>query len=78
MTAGTILSLVLAVIKFANFLFDLINREQLKQEGRDEEIARATAALLAKTEYAKGLREKIAAMDPAAVDAALTDLEPKL
>lgn len=76
MTAGTLISLVLAVLKFGNFLFDLINREQLKQSGRDEEIARQTAAILAKTEYARGLREKIASMDEKAVDAALRDLEP--
>lgn len=72
-----LISLVLAILKFVNFLMDTIGREQIKQSGRDEEIARATAALLSKTEYARNVRDKIASMDEAAVDSALRDLEPK-
>jgi hypothetical protein len=72
-----VIGLALAVLKFVNWLMDTIGREKLKRDGRDEEIARTTAAILAKTEYAKDVRAKIAAMDDQAVDAALRDLEPK-
>lgn len=71
-------------IKIALLLLDIVDkivnwtREQnMINQGRDEEIARATAAILSKTEYAKNVRAKIASMDDKAVDAALRDLEPK-
>ena len=71
-------------IKIALLLLDIVDklvnwaREQnLINQGRDQEIARATAAILAKTEYAKNVRAKIASMDDKAVDDALRDLEPK-
>lgn len=72
-----IIALVLAILKFVNWLMDTVGREKLKQDGRDEEIARATASILAKTEYARAIRDKIASMDEATVDDALRDLEPK-
>lgn len=66
--------LVLGLIdKFVSYARD----QGLIKQGQDEEIARTTAAILSKTEYAKNVRDKIAAMDDAAVDAALRDLEPK-
>lgn len=70
--------IVLLVLQLAEKIFDYAKAQGYIQQGRDEEVARQTAAILAKTEYARGLREKIAAMDERAVDAALTDLEPKL
>ena len=71
-------------VKIALLALDIVDKlvnwarsQNLINQGRDEEIARATAAILAKTEYAKNVRAKIAAMDDKAVDAALRDLEPK-
>ena len=69
---------ILAILQFVNWLMDTVGREKLVQQGRDEEIARQAALLLSKTEYARGLREKIAAMDDNALDSALTDLESKV
>lgn len=71
------IGLVLAILKLVNFIMDYVNREQLKQDGRDEEIARQTAAILAKTEYARNVREKISTLDDEALNTALRDLEPK-
>lgn len=73
----TYVSLALALLKFVNNIMNYISREQLLKEGADAEIAKTTAAILSKTEYAKNVREKIAALDDAAVDRALRDLEPK-
>lgn len=73
----TWVQIVLLVLKLANALFDFAKKQRYIEQGRDEEIARATAALLAKTEWAKGVREKIDAMDESAIDAALRDLEPR-
>lgn len=69
--------IVLLVLRFAEALFDFAKAQGYIQQGRDEEIARQTAAILAKTEYAREIRAKIASMDEATVDAALRDLEPK-
>lgn len=73
----TWVKIVLLVLQLADKLFDFAKAQGYIQQGRDEEIARQTAAILAKTEYARGLRDKIAKMDEKAVDDALRDLEPK-
>lgn len=73
----TWVQLALAVLKVVNNIMALVNREQAVKEGYDRAVAEAAASILAKTEYAKNVREKISAMDDAAVDAALRDLEPK-
>lgn len=73
----TWVQLALAVLKVVNNIMALVNREQAVREGYDRAVAEAAAAILAKTEYAKDVREKIASMDDAAIDAALRDLEPK-
>lgn len=70
-------SLALTLLKVINNLMTWARERELISKGQDMEIARQSAAILAKTEYAKDVRDKIAAMDDAAVDAALRDLEPK-
>lgn len=69
--------IVLLVLQLAEKIFDWSKARGYIAQGRDEEIARQSAAILAKTEYAREVRAKIANMDAAAVDAALRDLEPK-
>ena len=44
-------------------------------QGRDAEIARATAVILAKTQAAKKIMEEINGMDEKGVDALLASLE---
>lgn len=70
-------SLALALLKFVNSIMTWARERELISKGQDMEIARQTTAILAQTEYAKDVREKIAKMDDAAVDAALRDLDPK-
>jgi hypothetical protein len=71
------IKIVLLLLQLAEKIFDWSRAQGYIQQGRDEEIARQTAAILAKTEYARNVRAKIAAMDGPSVDAALRDLEPK-
>lgn len=73
----TWVSLALTLLKLISNIVIWARERELISEGQDLEIARATAAILAETEYAKDVRAKIAAMDEAAVDDALRDLEPK-
>lgn len=69
--------IIILLLRAANAIMGAVNREKWMQAGMDAEIAKASAAILAKTEYARKLREKINAMDDAAIDGALRDLEPK-
>lgn len=69
--------IVLLVLKIANAIMSEYHDQKSFQAGVDSEIAKVSAAILAKTRYAKDVREKIAAMDERAVDDALRDLEPK-
>jgi hypothetical protein len=71
------ISLALALLKLVNAIMTWARQRELISQGQDIEIARQTAAILAQTEYAKHVREKIASMDDKAVDDALRDLEPK-
>ncbi len=73
----TYAKIALLLLSIVDKIVTTIQDQKLIDQGRDEEIARATAAILAKTDYAKNVRDKIAAMDDKAVDAALRDLEPK-
>lgn len=73
----TWVSLALALLKFVNSIMSWTRERELISKGQDIEIARQTAAILSKTEYAKDVRQKIASMDDKAVDDALRDLEPK-
>lgn len=71
------IKLALLILGIVDKILNYAREQRLIDQGRDEEIARATAAILAKTEYAKNVRAKIANMDDKAVDDALRDLEPK-
>lgn len=73
----TWVSFALALLKFVNAIMSWARERELISQGQDMEIARQTAAILSKTEYAKNVRAKIANMDDKAVDDALRDLEPK-
>lgn len=73
----TWVSLALTLLKLVNNIIIWARERELISQGQDIEIARQTAAILAKTEYAKDVRAKIAAMDATAVDNALRELEPK-
>lgn len=70
-------SIILGLLKLANLILGAINRDKWIKAGEDAEIAKASAALLAKTEYARKVRERVNAMDDNALDRALRDLEPK-
>lgn len=70
--------LALALLKTISAWLTWARERELISEGMDQEIAKESAGILAKTEYAKHAREKIAAMDDAAVDAALRGLEPRV
>ena len=71
------IKLALLVLGIVDKIITGVRNQGLIDQGRDAEIARATAAILAKTEYARDVRAKIAAMDDKAVDDALRGLEPK-
>ena len=72
-----VLGLALAALKFVNFIMGFINREQLMEAGRQEEIAKVSAEIMRKTAAGKAIWEKVNAMSDADVDAALIGLEPK-
>lgn len=72
----TWVSLALALLRFVNNIMIWARERELISQGQDIEIARATASILAKTEYAKDVRDKIAKLDERAVDDAMRDLEP--
>lgn len=72
-----IIALVLAVLKFINFVMDKVDRQQMKNDARNELIAEQTIALLARTTRGKAIMEKVNAMSDDDVDAGLRGLEPK-
>lgn len=70
-------ALALAILKFVNLLMDYVNREQLMQAGRDDEIAKITQAILIKTTAGKAIMERVNAMPDKEVDDGLRNLEPR-
>lgn len=73
----TWVSFALMLLRVVDSIMTWARKRELISQGQDIEIARTTASILAKTEYAKNVRDKIARLDDAAVDDALRDLEPK-
>jgi hypothetical protein len=73
----TWIELALTLLKVANAILGAINREKWMQAGRDEEIARVSQNILAKTTAGKKIMERINALSDADVDAELRGLEPK-
>lgn len=71
------IKLILLVLGILDKFVDDARRRGLIQQGRDEEIGRATASILAKTKWAQDLRSKNANLNSDEVDAALRELEPK-
>jgi hypothetical protein len=71
------LGLALAVLKLANFIMGFVDRQQLMEAGRQEEIAKVSAEIMRKTAAGKAIMEKVNALSPADVDAGLIGLEPK-
>lgn len=70
-------SIVLAVLQAVNAIMDFVNTEKATQAGTDAEIAKVSAAILAKTQAGKAIMEKVNALSESDVDAGLTGLEPR-
>lgn len=69
-------ALALAGLKIVLWVLDRAKANQQIEAGRDEEIARTAAAVLAKTAAAKRIMGEINAMSPDQVDDLLRSLEP--
>lgn len=70
-------SVILYALKIINAIMGAVNREKWMQAGADAEIAKASLAILERTEAGKKVMERINEMPEADVDAALRGLEPK-
>ena len=69
--------IVLLILKIANAIMSEVHDQKSFQAGTDAEIAKTSAAILAKTSAMKELKDQINALTSDAVDSALRDLEPK-
>jgi hypothetical protein len=69
--------IVLLFLKLANAIMGAVNDQKQFQAGTDAEIAKTSAAILAKTRAAKDIRDQVNALTNDAVDAQLAGLEPK-
>lgn len=69
-------ALALAGLKLVLWFLDNQKTQQAMEVGRDEEIARHAAAILAKTAAAKRIMGEINALSPDQVDDLLHRLEP--
>jgi len=69
--------IVLLFLKLANAIMGSVNQDKWMRAGADAEIAKISAAILAKTTAGKVIMEKVNAMSEAEVDAGLRGLEPK-
>lgn len=70
-------SLALALLQVVNAIMNYVNTSQAKQAGTDAEIAKVSAAILAKTAAGKAIMEKVNAMSDTQVDDGLRGLEPR-
>ena len=73
----TIPEIVLLILKIANAILTQVGDQKQFQAGTDAEIAKVSAAILAKTQAGKAIMEKVNAMSDKDVDSGLSDLEPK-
>lgn len=73
----TIADIVLLVLKIANAIMTEVGDQRQFKAGTDAEIAKTSAAILAKTQAGKAIMEKIDAMSDDDVDSGLIGLEPK-
>jgi len=69
--------IVLLFLKLANAIMGAVNDQKQFQAGTDAEIAKTSAAILAKTQAAKTIRDQVNELTDEAVDAQLRGLEPK-
>lgn len=67
-------TLVVAGLKLANLILGWVHDRQQFTAGQQDAIATAAAALLARTQWAKKIQEKVDAKDAAGVDELLTSL----
>jgi len=72
-----IIGLVLAVLKFVNWILSAVSQEQWKQDGRNEVIAETALNIARKVSSKKAIQEKVDAMSDEELDLGLRDLEPK-
>lgn len=70
-------SLILTALKILNAIMGAVNREKWMQAGADAEIAKASLAILERTDAGKAIMEKVNGMPIEDVDKGLIDLEPK-
>ncbi len=69
--------IILLLLKLVNAIMGEVHDQKQFQAGTDAEIAKVSAAILAKTKAAKEIRDQINALTNDAVDAQLASLEPK-
>lgn len=69
--------IVLLILKIADAIMTQIGEQKQFQAGTDAEIAKTSAAILAKTRAAKQIGDQVNALTDDAVDAQLRGLEPK-
>ncbi len=72
----TWVSLILALLQVASGLLSWMKSRQALQQGEDEAIAKATAAILVQTVASKKIMADIMGMTDTQVDEALKKLEP--
>ena len=72
----TWVSLILALLQVASGLLSWMKSRQAIQQGEDEAIAKATAAILVQTVASKKIMADIMGMTDIQVDEALKKLEP--
>lgn len=73
----SIVQIILVILKVFDSLLNTYRENQWIKSGEDAEIAKVSASILSKTEYARHVREQVAGLDGSAVDKLLHDLEPK-
>lgn len=66
--------IVLVLLQVAKLILDHANNNKLIEAGADREIAKSSAAILAKTKFAKETMEKINALPRDSVDDLLSRL----
>ena len=69
--------IALLILKIVDAIMSQVNNAAQFQAGVDAEIAKVSAAILAKTQAGKAIMEKVNALSDTDVDAGLRGLEPK-
>lgn len=70
----TYAQIALAVLKFINFLLSRAHEKGLISEGEDRAIARETAAILAKSKFAKEIMAQVSSLTETQTDDVLKQL----